>query len=227
MTAENHDIEILPKRNVFVFSDTMDMRNRDAAKECHVFAMSAASAEFNPVTQAAEWFQNYTSVMQQAGWLPVNYKTETVTDGGKSMSASNLVGKGLKLAASYLSGGVKDTVQKVGTAAMDAIANSPDAVTVFDIEAKEIDNTALTLAQCEQSPGGEVVMFIVSIQSDGDPVTNYKGLLFNWTSHTNLTVTNSAALVLHRGLYESVRDVLTSRVSSNSRKSLLSMKLKV
>ncbi|MGG5291590.1 hypothetical protein [Pseudomonas shirazensis] len=223
----SHDLEVLPKRNLFVFPDNMDAANRAAAKECHVFAMAAASAAFNPLAQTEEWFQNYTSVMQQCGWLTVHYKTEIVTNGGLAMDISNLVGKALQLAVGSMGAGVGDSVKKAGEAALEAIANAPEAVNLFTHDATEVDGSTLTLAQCEQSAGGEITMFLVSIQSDGDPVMEHKNKLFSWSYHSKVTVTNTAALVFHRGLYEAVRDVLVSRVTSQSRTSLLTMALKL
>nr|WP_314876461.1 hypothetical protein [uncultured Pseudomonas sp.] len=227
MTDTTHAVEVLPKRNVFIFPDSVDVDNREAAKLAHMYSMAAASGSFHPLAQTEQWFHKYTEVMNIVGWTPVNYKTEVTTTGGAALEASNLVGKGLRLAASYMSGDAKGAFTKVAKDALEAIASAPDAVEVFKHSGEETDSTALTLSHCEQSPGGEVIMYVVSIQTDGDPVMDHTNALFNWTYHSKVTVTNAAALTFNRRQHLAMRDHVEQEITAASRAALMAMVLKL
>ncbi|EKT4523652.1 hypothetical protein QEM13_002929 [Pseudomonas putida] len=223
---ENQRVEVLADKNLFVFPDHMSLANCNAAKECHVFATQAATAQFHPTTQADQWFGFYIDVMQQTGWIPVRYEMNRTVSSNVQLQVSNLLGKGLQVALGFLSGGIIGAAKEVGTAAIDALANSPEAIELLQRDTLEKDRSGLSLAQCNQSANGEVVMLLTAVHTDAEPDVNGNFLLFKWNSNGSTTYTGVAALVFHRGLYEQNRDVLIDRVSKNARSTLLSLKLK-
>ena len=223
---ENQRVEVLADKNLFVFPDHMSKANCDAAKECHVFATQAATATFHPTNEADQWFGLYIDVMQQTGWIPVRYEMSRTTSSNLHLQLSNLLGKGLQVAVGFLSGGILGAAKEVGTAAVEALAHSPEAIELLRRDAHESDRSGLSLAQCDQSANGEVVMLLTAIHTDAEPDVKSNYLLFKWNSNGHTTYTGVAALTFHRGLYEQNRDVLIERVSKNARATLLSLKLK-
>ncbi|WDY57448.1 hypothetical protein [Pseudomonas sp. PSKL.D1] len=226
MTDANHHIEVLEDKNVFLFQDHMSEASKNAAKECHVFANQAATAEYHPKKQTAEWFDMYIQVMQQCGWLPINYELSQISDSNMKLDLSNLVGKGLQAAIGFISGNGAAGALDLGKSIISTLANSEEAVEILNRKSHEEDRTGLSLAKCDESASGEVVMLLSAIQTDAEPDKDANYLLFKWSSSGTSNYTGSAALSLHRSLYEANRDVLISRVHGNARATLLSLKLK-
>lgn len=226
ISVDNQRIELLPGNNVFVFPDHMSLENINAAKECHVFANQAASAEHHPARETEQWFEMYIQVMQQCGWLPINYELIQVSERNIKLDLSNLLGKGLKAAAGFLTGGVSAVAMDLGAAVVNTLAASETAVELLNRGTSEEDRTGLSVAQCHQSDNGEVVMLLSAVQSDELPKKEANYLLVQWSSNGSSSYTGAAALTFHRSLYEANRDILVSRVHANARSTLLSLKLK-
>lgn len=225
---DNQRVDVLPGNNVFVFPDNMSSANINAAKECHVFANQAATAEFHPVRETEQWFEMYMQVMQQCGWLPISYELIQVSERNLKLDLSNLLGKGLKAAAAFAAGGLgaEAVALDMGKAVVETLASSEAAVELFNRESSENDRTGLSVAQCHQAENGEVVMLLSAVQTDGMPKVDANYLLVEWSSSGTSNSTASAALTFHRSLYEANKDILVERVHANARSTLLSLKLK-
>ncbi|GHS83785.1 hypothetical protein PAGU2196_46190 [Pseudomonas sp. PAGU 2196] len=219
-------LEVLPGGSVFVFPEHMKIDSCEAVKNCHQFASQAATAQFHPSKQAVQWFECYIEMVQATGWIVNLYKTNTVTSSTMKLELSNLLGQGLKIALGAATGGVLGAAKEVGEAAVQMLAESPDTVKLFDRTSEEDDCTALSLAFCDESEKGEVVMLLSAAQTDADPNKKTNPLLFTWASSGGTVYTSTAKLSLHRSLYEDNKDVLVSRLGGESRKVLLSAPLK-
>ena len=225
---DNQRVDVLPGNNVFVVPDNMSSENINAAKECHVFANQAATAEHHPVSETEQWFGMYIEVMQQCGWLPISYELIRVTESDIKLDLSNLLGKGLKAAAGFAAGavGAGAAALDMGKAVVNTLADSEAAVELVSHGASETDRTGLSVAQCHQSGNGEVVMLLSAVKTDATPKGGGNYLLFQWSSTGSTNSTASAALTFHRSLYEANKDILVERVHANARSTLLSLKLK-
>jgi len=225
-TSDNGRLEILPGNNIFHFPGSLSKANSDAAKECHMFALSAANAQHNPFEATREWFENYVQIMKACGWLPISFDLVEVTDSAIELSLSNVLGRGLKAASGLLAGNVPQAMLELGGTIANALASSEQAVQLIKRASTEKDSSGIKLLHIGESASGEVVALVSANQVDADPTVDSDYLVLQWKGSGAKRYSAVAALTLHRGLYEQNRDVLISRTAEGSRRTLLSVPTK-
>ncbi|AIL63868.1 hypothetical protein [Pseudomonas alkylphenolica] len=205
----------------------LSTENSDALKYSHLFSTLAASAQFYPTTEGQQWFQTYLQTMQTCGWLPIKYSYTKEVASSQNLSVKNLLVKAVQAGLGYATGGATTVATLVNVArdAVDTLAKSPEATTLFERTSAEKEGTALSMAVCTQHANGEVLLSVGCMQSTESPPGKTNVLVFEWSSSHSDTYTGAAALSFHRGLYDQVKDTLIERVGDKSKKDVLTLSI--
>lgn len=225
MTTEKQQLEVLADKNLFVFPDHMSKDNRAAAKACHAISTQAANNAFHPVQQTQGWFNEYLRVMTATGWTPIKFEVQTVNESGMHLEVSNLLGKGLQAAAGFIGGDILGGVKNLGEVVVNALAASAKAVELLDIKSREDDRVSLSLAKCDQSADGEVIMLVSAVQTDAEPDKSNNYLLFKWESNGTANYACAAALTFTPAIYEKGQAIVRQKISDKAVETLLSLQL--
>lgn len=204
------------------FDASMSKRSKRIVKNTYLYADITSLLKFPGAHEKAERFQEFMRLLKLSGWFFFSQPYNRYQATSQSLSMDNVALSIIHTAVGAVVSKGKaalDVLSTVADRTMEALKNEPEALKLFENNAKKADGGNLCMTSSLEGADGDITMAVAAVHYTAK-VQPTQVLFVEWATSNVVVYNGAATMTMDEEDYEVAEDLISEALVAQRKKAL-------